>query len=148
MSVGTPYPIVAPQPVWRPWLGPAGGVTDALKPTYAAAPSGLSFWDGGGVVLHVKNAGGGAVTVTIPRNPVGPLGADVTFVVAAGSEAFIGPFPPVAFDPQQVANTSWHQSVAPPGAYGTYTSVTFSVTAGVTFALLDVGLAPVRLWSP
>lgn len=69
-----------------------------LAPTYAAAAGGGdSFLPDPDTFLHIKNASGGSITVTIVTtntdrlsNPV----ADNAIAVPAAGERIIGPFPP------------------------------------------------------
>lgn len=73
-------------------------VRAGLAPSYAAAAGGGdTFTPGSNVFLHVKNASGGAITVTIvtPRTDVyGNAIADNTVSVPATTgDRMIGPFP-------------------------------------------------------
>ena len=67
-----------------------------LEATYAAAAGGGDkFAPDRDTLLHVKNASGGDITVTIVTQGtvVGNPIADNAVVVTAGEERFIGPFP-------------------------------------------------------
>lgn len=68
-----------------------------LGPTYAAAAGGGdSFSPSKNTFLHVKNGGGGAVTVTVvtPGTLIADIAiADVAVSVPAGGERMIGPCP-------------------------------------------------------
>lgn len=76
--------------------------------TYASCTGGGdTFANNGKVYLHIKNASGGSITVTIAKtssatvnDPV--LGiltkADVAVAIGAGAEKMIGPFKPDAFN--------------------------------------------------
>ncbi len=93
--------------------------------TYTAgdATNGHSFRNDGSVVLHVKNGGTAAVTVTIPT-PAKVAGmdvADASFSVAAGGDVFAGPFSPSVFN--QADGTVW---------------VDLSAASGVTLAAIGV----------
>jgi hypothetical protein len=73
-------------------------VRTGLNPSYtAAAADGHSFDnESQRVALHVKNAGGGPVVVTINTVPPtldGLAIPDLQVTVPAGEERFIGPFP-------------------------------------------------------
>jgi hypothetical protein len=126
------YPLVTPQEISF-----AG-----IAPSYAAAPSGLSWWNPGGTLIHVKNGGGASTDVTLKRQ--GNL-ADVIFTVAAGAERFIGPFPRVDSCPISQANDADDRNRSVPrdgrgGLHTDYTNASFSVTSGVTYALLSTPL--------
>jgi len=83
-------------------------VEAGLTETLAAATAGgdAIINTGADTILHVKNAGAGAVAVTITAQrtskTVGGFGAmtkaNIVVTVAAGAESFIGPFPVSAFD--------------------------------------------------
>lgn len=103
----------------------AQAVTSAgLAPVYAAANvDGHSYQPTTGRMLHVKNGGAGALTVTLPTPGTvdGLAVADRTVAVAAGAESMIG--------------------VGKGSAYrqdGGVVFVDFSVVTSVTVALLDV----------
>lgn len=69
--------------------------TRGLTPTYEAPdPAGVSFRNSGRQVLHVKNGGASAVTVTltIGRTVLGQSVTAPTASVAAGTDMFFGPF--------------------------------------------------------
>lgn len=90
-----------------------------LNPNYVAASAGGdTFANDGRTMLHVKNAGAGAVDVTIDSAANCNFGFDHNIVVnvPAGGERMIGPFPPDRFN----------------GANGV--AVTYSAIAGVTVA--------------
>lgn len=89
----------------------------------AASVGGDKFDPGERVMLHVKNASAGAVTVTIetPNTILGLAVADAQVSVPAGGERYIGPFPREHFA----------------GSDG-LVSVTWSATASVTFAVIAV----------
>lgn len=74
-----------------------------VGPTYAAAAGGGdSFTPGDDTFLHVKNAGGGAITVTVATPGASPI-PNVTYTLAGVSvpattgERMIGPFPKAFF---------------------------------------------------
>lgn len=60
----------------------------------AAAAGGDSFVNNGGTVLHVKNAGAGAITATIDSASPCSYGFDhdISVSIPAGAERIIGPF--------------------------------------------------------
>lgn len=68
-----------------------------LAPTYAAADNtnGEQIANNGRRLLHVKNASGGSLTVTVrmPTIVDGLTVPDRTVTVAAGADKLIGPFP-------------------------------------------------------
>lgn len=69
----------------------------------ADAANGMYFPNNGSCYLHVKNAGGGACTVTISNAPnIGPDGLAVTartvVVPATTGDSKIGPFPPNVYN--------------------------------------------------
>jgi len=75
--------------------------------TYSAAEGGGSVVENdGSVFLHLKNGSGGELTVTITAQTTtvdsslyGDLTkANATQAIAASGEAFIGPFPPSAYN--------------------------------------------------
>lgn len=71
--------------------------TDGLNPTYAAANTtdGNSFERAAAdEFLHVKNAGGAPMNVTLGVNfdPDGNITPDKVVAVPAGDDVFIGPF--------------------------------------------------------
>lgn len=73
--------------------------TAAITPTYAsAAGGGDTFTNDGATFLHVKNGGGGSITVTITSSGYdGPTPyKDQTVTVSNGSEKMIKPYPPKA----------------------------------------------------
>jgi hypothetical protein len=73
-------------------------------PALVAVASSDSFQNNGARILHVKNASGGSINVTIDDpNSATPSNAtsfnpDVVVAVAAGAEKYIGPFPPARFN--------------------------------------------------
>lgn len=73
-----------------------------LAATYTAptATDGDNFANNGKSVVHVKNASGGSINVTINSVRTCNYGFDHDLVVAvaAGAEKFIGPFPKDRFD--------------------------------------------------
>jgi hypothetical protein len=80
---------------------------EGLNPTYSNADvAGDTFSNSGSELVHVKNGGTAAVTVTVPTqdtatsDPVwGKLTkADISVSVPAGDEAFIGVIPKRAFN--------------------------------------------------
>lgn len=79
-----------------------GGLTASYTPAAAGGDSALNI--GGDVILHVKNGGAVAVTVTAQRTSkqIGGFGvltkANILVSVPAGAERFIGPFPTRAFN--------------------------------------------------
>lgn len=97
------------------------GIVDTLG---AAAGGGDQFSNNGLCLLHVKNASGGSINVTIDDpNSVNPGSAtsfnpDVVVAVGAGVEKLIGPFPPFRFN-----DANGMVQVA----YSAVTSVTVSV---------------------
>jgi hypothetical protein len=103
--------------------GPAGAV-----PSYAAPGLTDSFKNNGHCLLHVKNAAGAPITVTVddPRS-ITPVAAtqfnpDVAVTVAAGSEKMIGPFPVGRFNDDVGA-----------------VNVTFSSVTSITAAVFQTG---------
>jgi len=68
-----------------------------LSPTYTAVdqPNGNSFPNDGREQIHIKNGGGGSLTVTIKRNYNVDSAAvpDLSITVPAGQERKSGPFP-------------------------------------------------------
>lgn len=73
---------------------------NGLDPVYAAANvDGHAISNDGHVILHVKNAGTAAQTVTVvtPRTVDGLDVADLAVPVPAGGERLFGPFPPGTF---------------------------------------------------
>lgn len=70
---------------------------DGIVPAYTAgdATNHHEFVNDGKTYIHVKNGGGGSITVTIdtPGSVDGLAIADRTVTVANGSEKKIGPFP-------------------------------------------------------
>lgn len=95
-------------------------VNAAIVPSYgAAAGGGDTFTNTGSEFLHVKNGGGGAITVTITSSGKyqGATIADQTVTIAAGTEKMIKPYTP------EVTGTT-----AAVGYSGT-TSVTVAVLA-------------------
>lgn len=95
-----------------------------LTPAYVAASvGGDRFMPGARTFLHVKNAGGSSVTVTVaaPSKVDSDIAlASVAVAVPNGSERMIGPFPPQFFTQQDGTGQ----------AAVTYTGVT-SVTVAV-----------------
>lgn len=73
-----------------------------LSPTYTAVdqPNGNQFVNDGRINIHVKNGGGGSLTVTMKRNynVDGAAVPDLTATVPAGQERKIGPFPTDLFN--------------------------------------------------
>lgn len=73
------------------------GLTGAT-PNLVAVASADTFPNVGSAILHVKNASGSSINVTITdQSSVAPAGAsafngDVVVAVAAGAEKYIGPF--------------------------------------------------------
>jgi hypothetical protein len=121
------YPVVIAQSM------PLAG----MAPSYVAAPSGISWrtdYSGGssGAVLHVKNGGGASTTVTISR--VEGL-ADLALSVPAGSERFFGPFPRYEDSPGNFSDSFSNSLI---WRTSDYANASFSVTAGVTYALLGI----------
>lgn len=97
-----------------------------LAPTYSsAAGGGDDFVNRGKEFIHVKNGSGSSITVTVTaqntdadNNVFGSLTkSDASGAVAAGDDAFFGPFPPAAF------NSSGKASIT----YSSATSVTVAV---------------------
>lgn len=72
-----------------------------LDPTYAAVDNanGNYFPNTGKEMLHVFNASGGALTVTVltPRTVDGLAVAELTVSINNGEDAMIGPFPSATF---------------------------------------------------
>ena len=72
-----------------------------LNPSYVAAEGdGNSFTNLGDVFIHVKNASGGSITVTVqtPATVQGVAVEEVPVSVPASGERMIGPFPPSVFN--------------------------------------------------
>lgn len=104
-------------------------VRTGLTPSYTAAVADGDIIDSGAVFLHVKNASGVSVTVTI-ETPVtldGLALADQAVAVPAAGERMIGPFPARTF--QQPAD-------AAVGANRVL--VNYSAVASVTRAVVKV----------
>jgi len=94
-----------------------------LAPSYTAAGgSGDTIAPADSTFLHVKNASGGSVTVTVavPGAEYGQNRPDVGVAVAAGAEGFIA-------IPRELADPSDHR-----------VHVTYSATTSVTVAALAV----------
>ena len=110
----------------REVLGESG-----LDATYVAASGGGDQVDNsdGRTVLHVKNGGGGSITVTVAEQLSGSTiqdpsygtlsKSDATLVITAGDEGFFGPFKKGAFN-----DTSQ------------YIQITYSGVTSVTIAAL------------
>ncbi|MBP2310499.1 hypothetical protein GBZ48_31490 [Azospirillum melinis] len=89
--------------------------------TYSPAANGDSFANTGAEILHVKNAAGSAITVTVPsRNTApevpgyGPVAKpDRQVIVPAGSDRLIGPFPTKAFNNPATSRVSLTFSSTP-----------------------------------
>lgn len=96
-----------------------------IIPTFVAAiADGHAFRSAGATFIHVKNASGVSVNVTIPT-PMKYGGLDVSDVVvaiAAGAEKLIGPFNPSLFN--QLDGLVY---------------VDYSVTASITIAIINTG---------
>lgn len=96
---------------------------NGLNPTYSPAASGDTVDVGEHVVLHVKNAGGSPVTLTLttPGNVAGLAVADLAVTIPAGGERFVGPVGADLFrdSADGKAHLSWSAT----------TSVTFAVLA-------------------
>lgn len=94
-----------------------------VAPTYEAADAaGDSFPNNGSTMVHVKNGGAAAITVTIDSAKACSYGFDhnIDVVIAAGAEVMLGPFPQARFnDTAQRTNLS----------YSAVTSVTVAVRA-------------------
>lgn len=73
---------------------------DGLVATYNAVSASDTFTNSGRVIIHVKNADGSPNTVAIvtPKTVDGLAVADAGGVVAAGTEAFFGPFNAATFN--------------------------------------------------
>lgn len=72
-----------------------------LAPTYgAAAGGGDAIPNDGRTMLHIKNGGGGAVTLTVVTQAtvLGNAVADDTISVPAAGERMVGPFPPAIYN--------------------------------------------------
>ncbi len=72
-----------------------------LKETQAAAAAGGdAFLNSGHEFLHVKNGGGGEVTITVDSQTACNQGGthDVAVAVPAGEERLIGPLPKARFN--------------------------------------------------
>ncbi len=84
--------LLATQPIVRAGLAPAYA---------AAAGGGDTFAPGSNVFLHVKNASGGALTVTVvtPRTDAlgNPIADNAISVPATTGDRMIGPFPAEAY---------------------------------------------------
>ena len=100
---------------------------DGLVASYAAATGGGdSFVNDGRIVLHAKNGSGGALTVTVAAENAttekpgyGTLTkANSAVAVGATAEAFLGPFPTIAF--------------------GVATEITYSGVTSLTIAVLRI----------
>lgn len=71
-----------------------------LTASYAAVASSDTFTNSGDIFLHIKNgdASPNTVAVVSTKTVEGLAVADVSVTVAAGAEAFIGPFDPATFN--------------------------------------------------
>lgn len=92
-----------------------------IAPSYvAAAGGGDTFANDGRTMLHIKNGGGGSITLTVVTQATvdGKAVADDAISVPNGAERMVGPFPPAIYNDvnQQVALT-----------YSGVTSVTVAV---------------------
>lgn len=99
--------------------------TTGLGPTYAAANAGGdTFPNNGRTLLHVKNGGASAVTVTLVSAKTCNQGFqhDLQVSVPAGGERMIGPFPPDRFNNESTGQVS----------------VTYSGVTSVTVAALSI----------
>ena len=102
-----------------------------LEASYAAATGGGDdFVNNGKEFIHVKNGGGGDITVTITAQRTttnkagfGPMTkSDSVVIVTAGEERFIGPFPMSAF------NNATGKAVI---TYSGVTSLTIAILKGI-----------------
>ena len=94
---------------------------NGLGPTYAAADAaGDKFPNDRLTILHVRNGGTSAVTVTIPQRQPDNMGFfhDITVNVPAGTDRFIAAHPGFYNDEQG------------------YATVSYSAVTGVTVAVL------------
>jgi len=112
--------LLATQPIGN---APATALTsgNSSAPSYAAATGGGdTFVPDLDTFVHIKNGSGGSITVTFvtPAVTQGLAIQDPAIVIAAGTEAMVGPFPAALF-----ANSSGVCSI-------TYSGVT-SLTIGV-----------------
>jgi hypothetical protein len=78
------------------------GIAGAATALTAVASSD-KFTNSGNMILHVKNASGGSINVTIKDQTSAPAGAsshddDVVVAVANGTEKLFGPFEPERFN--------------------------------------------------
>ena len=87
------------------YLAPQTITAAGLQATYSAAPgagagNGSAIDGTGDIVLHVKNGGGAPITVTVITGGTleGEPVADKAITVTNGTEKFIGPFRPTAFN--------------------------------------------------
>ena len=107
--------------------------TQGLSAVYDAAPAdGISFVnDDGRVILHVKNTDAAARTVTVQSVAEidGIAIDDLAVVVAAASEAFIGPFAPETYNQGEDPDVDVD--------FGKV-YVDFSAVAGVSVAVVEV----------
>ena len=120
---------------------PSVPVGSGLAPAYVAAdPAGHTFHNsGGGSLLHLKNAGGAAITATVHANPAatgGPPLADAVFTIPAGAEVLLGPFPAHEFD----AAATVGPVITSAGRYSPPGYVTFSSVSGLSIACLTFDL--------
>ena len=71
-----------------------------LEATYAAVAASDTFTNSGDIFLHIKNgdASDNTVAVVSTKTVEGLAVADVSVVVTAGEERFIGPFDPATFN--------------------------------------------------
>jgi hypothetical protein len=76
------------------------GIT-GTAPTYGAVTATDTIAPNDRAVLHVKNASGGSinVTVVVPGTQYGQPRADVVVAIPNGQDRFIGPFPNDLADP-------------------------------------------------
>ena len=100
---------------------------DGLAASYsAAAGGGDSFVNDGRIVLHAKNGSGSPITVTVAAEQAttekpgyGTLTkVNAAVAVGAAGEAFLGPFPAIAF--------------------GVATEITYSGVTSLTIAVLRI----------
>ncbi len=112
-------------------IGRSNGTTAVLIPSYGA-PAGTGAGNGNhfdnekrNVFVHVKNASGGNLTLTILTNSIVDGNVtlpDKTLVIANGGEPMIGPFPSA---PYQSIEGSVNAAISL--EWSTITSVTFAV---------------------
>lgn len=91
----------------------------------AAAGGGDTFVNNGRELLHIKNASGAPITVTVvtPKTVDGQAVGDLAVVVPAGATHLVGPFPPDVYNDT--------------GAVGGLVSLTYSGVTTLTVGVVS-----------